>query len=100
MNSGFYRTSFFTTAGLLLLAIGEMPYGFYEALRLLVPIAGVLVVLRSVKERRHGWVVLGALSIVFFLPVFGVYLDKQTWAWFDAAFAISYIAAAVHLGKK
>jgi hypothetical protein len=77
-----------------------MPWGYYQTLRWLVPMAGVLVIMRAIQAKLHAWVVLGALSIIFFFPLFGVYLDKQTWAWFDAAFAISYIFAAIQLSKK
>jgi hypothetical protein len=100
LNPIFYRASFITTAGLLLLAIGEMPWGYYQTLRWLVPISGVLVIVRAMQTKLQAWVVLGALAIIFFFPMFGVYLDKTTWAWFDLAFAASFIVAAITLGKN
>jgi len=78
MTAAFYRAVFFTSAGLLLLAAGSMPWGYYQTLHWLVPAAGAVVIIRAVRVKRHAWVVLGALSIIFFFPLFGVYLDKQT----------------------
>lgn len=99
MTSSIYKASFWVTSALLFLAIAQMPWGYYQTLRWLVPIAGVLVIMSAVKFERRAWIVLGVLSIIFFFPLFGVYLDKATWAYFDAAFGISYIFAAIRLAK-
>lgn len=100
MSPSLYRTAFALAAILLFLAIFQMPWGFYQALRLLIPAAGVLTIVRALAIKSHAWIVLGVLAIVFFFPLFGVFLDKQTWALFDGAFGVAFIMASSRLGKK
>ena len=86
-------TSIFVGAGIMLLiAIGDMPWGYYELLRWVVVVAGVLLIVRSLKVEKSAWAILGGLAILFFFPPFGISL-------FDLAFGIGFIAAGLALKK-
>jgi hypothetical protein len=46
-------TSIFVGAGIMLLiAIGDMPWGYYELLRWVAVVAGVLLIVRSLKVEK------------------------------------------------
>ena len=87
------------TGILLLLAIADMPWGFYQLLRWVVVVAGVLLIVRSLKVEQTGWTILGGLAILFFFPPFGVSFEKDVWAFFDFAFGIAFISAGLTFKK-
>ena len=84
---------------MLLIAIGDMPWGYYELLRWVVVVAGVLLIVRSLKVEKSAWAILGGLAILFFFPPFGISLEKEIWVLFDLAFGIGFIAAGLALKK-
>ena len=87
------------TGILLLLAIADMPWGFYQLLRWVVVVAGVLLIVRSLKVKQTGWTILGGLAILFFFPPFGVSFEKDVWAFFDFAFGIAFVSAGLTIKK-
>jgi hypothetical protein len=99
MSSSTYTAIFVGTGILLLLAIADMPWGYYELLRWAVVVAGVLLIVRSLKVEQTGWTILGGFAILFFFPPFGVSFEKQVWAFFDFAFGIAFISAGLTLKK-
>jgi hypothetical protein len=89
-----YRLAYALVGLMLLLAIGDMPWGFYQLLRWVVVAGGALLVFRSLKNKQIPWAMLGAVSIIFFFPPFGVSFEKEVWAVFDFLFGICFLAAA------
>jgi hypothetical protein len=89
-----YRVAYAAAGIMLLLAIGDMPWGFYQLLRWVVVAGGALLVFRSLKNKQIPWAMLGAVSIIFFFPPFGVSFEKEVWAVFDFLFGICFLAAA------
>jgi hypothetical protein len=93
-------TSIFVGAGIMLLiAIGDMPWGYYELLRWVAVVAGVLLIVRSLKVEKSAWAILGGLAVLFFFPPFGISFEKEVWALFDLAFGIGFITAGLVLRK-
>ena len=79
------------SAGMLLIALLPMPYGFYTALRIVVCIAACYLVYFEYgrASRVSGWLVfLIALAIVF-NPVIPIYLAREIWAPIDVGAAIA-----------
>ena len=77
-----YRTAALVSAGLLLAALGDWPYGFYTFLRIAVCLTAVFGVVQSISEESQWWIVLLGIAILF-NPVIPIYLDQSTWAPID-----------------
>ena len=99
MSATTYRAIFIGAGVLLLIAIGDMPWGYYQLLRWLVVVAGVLLIVRALQVSQSGWAVLGGLSVVFFFPPFGVSFEKEIWAVLDFMFGVAFILSGFLLKK-
>ena len=99
-ESSAYRVVYAAVGVMLLLAIGDMPWGFYQLLRWVVVAGGALLVFRSLKNEQIPWVIFGALSVVFFFPPFGVSFEKEVWAVFDFLFGLCFLAAAATISQS
>lgn len=81
-------------SGLLLLALADMPYGYYTLLRIVVTIGAVVAVISEYKNGINFWVIVFGLIAILFNPLIPVYLDdRDVWAPID-------IIAAIFFGIK
>jgi len=77
-------------AGLLLIAIAELPYGYYTFLRITVFIVSIICVIEYF-EKRNIFVILFAIVAILFNPLIPVYLDKETWVPIDIITAVIFV---------
>jgi hypothetical protein len=78
-------------AVLLLLALVNLPIGYYTFLRIVVTIGAVAVVITELKNGVNFWVITFGLIAVVFNPIIPVYLyDKALWAQIDIVAAILF----------
>lgn len=80
-------------AVLLIVAIGEWPYGYYQFLRLVVSASAITI---SVIEFKHDarptwWLYIFSGIALLFNPISTVHLDQQIWQILD------FITAAIFL---
>jgi hypothetical protein len=69
--------------GLLLLAIVNLPYGYYRFLRIAITIiAGINAFSVYEKDNKGLFIVFIAVAILF-NPLIPIYLDKATWTPID-----------------
>lgn len=81
----------FICAGLLLLAIAEMPIGYYTLLRIVVTIGAILVIISDYEEGINAWVIIFGLIAVMFNPIIPIYLhDKELWVMIDIIVAVIF----------
>lgn len=88
-----------TAAVLCLLALADLPYGFYTVLRIAVTATATYGAFLSWERAGPGWVVALLLIAVVFNPVLPVYLGRETWTVVDLAAAAILAAAALRSGK-
>lgn len=75
-------------AALLLLALADLPYGYYTILRLLVFAVGAYGAYLAYLARQQGWTwTLGAIAVLF-NPLFPIYLEREVWAPIDIGVAV------------
>jgi hypothetical protein len=77
-------------AVLLLVALGEHPYGFYTFLRWAVTVAALVVAWESAAQWAT-WVFVGIA--ILFNPIAPVYLDRETWRPIDVARAVIFVVS-------
>lgn len=78
-----YQIAAYGSAALLLLALGDWPYGFYTFLRIAVCITAVFGAAEAFSTDLAGWGVTLAAIAILFNPVIPVYLSQPTWAPID-----------------
>lgn len=80
-------------AGLLLIALGQHPYGYYTFLRWVTAIAALAVAWVAWNSRAQWatWLFVGVA--ILFNPLAPIYLDRATWRPIDVACAVGFLAS-------
>ena len=75
----------------LLIAIANMPIGYYTFLRIVVTIGAVAVVIHDYENGLNFWVMTFGLIAILFNPIIPVYLhDQQIWRVIDFICALLF----------
>jgi len=75
-------------AALLLLAWLDMPYGYYQFLRLAVSAyATYLLIQHSAGDspRKELYIIASAALVILYQPLFKIPLDREIWQWANLA---------------
>ncbi len=76
---------------MLLLALTDLPIGYFTLLRIVVTIGAVAVVLTEFENGINFWVISFGLIGIIFNPFFPVYIgDKRAWMPIDLITAILF----------
>lgn len=78
----------YLTAGLLLIALAPLPYGYYVLLRLAATIVFACAAYISVKRKHRLLPWIYGLVALLFNPFIKVFLPKEVWAIVDVAAAL------------
>jgi len=78
------------TAGLLFLAIFQLPYGYYQFLRLFVTIVSGISAFAAYKNNNQELAIIFALVLILFNPLIPIYLSKGIWIPIDIIIGIFY----------
>jgi hypothetical protein len=96
------KTLTFMCGGCLLLAIMDLPIGYYTFLRILVTIGAVALVVTEYDQGITRWVILFGIVAILFNPLLPVYLlDKDKWIPVDLICGLLFIIKGFKLkGSK
>ena len=85
---------------LLLVALGNHPYGYYTFVRWAVSIAAMFLAVFAHKQKRHAitWLFVGVA--ILFNPIAPVYLQRSTWHVLDVLTALIFIGSLVLVEGK
>ena len=90
MPNSLYPVISKVVAGMLLLSLLPMPYGYYQLLRLATTAAALVGMVRAYQVRDNGWLIgLGVVALLF-NPVFPVYFSRGMWAVVDVGVAVAF----------
>ncbi|WP_131694772.1 DUF6804 family protein [Dyadobacter tibetensis] len=79
-------------AGLLFLALANLPIGYYTFLRIIVSIGAIVVVVEEWKNGYNFWVISFGIIAVVFNPLIPIYLyKKDSWVIIDAVVAVLFL---------
>ncbi|GMU87022.1 MAG: hypothetical protein AMXMBFR48_22630 [Ignavibacteriales bacterium] len=87
-------------AGLLLLTLFDMPYGYYQFLRIAAAAGFGYLAFLGFKSKFRFTPLLWVAGALLFNPVFKVALKRDAWQLFDIAFALLLIASLFLENKK
>ena len=83
------RNKIFLIAGLaLLVAIADLPYGYYQLLRFFIFGVGVYGAYLCIQENKITWMWIFGVITILFNPFFKVHFDKVIWQMIDLLVAI------------
>ena len=89
------RFILFTCSTLLLIALLNLPIGFYTLLRITITISAIIVMVNELKRDINFWVIYFGLTAILFYPVIPIYLhDKVLWLPIDIITSIIFCIKA------
>jgi hypothetical protein len=77
-------------AAMLVLALLQLPYGYYTLLRLVVCLTAAIIAFQS-WPKHQAWAIAFGFVALLFNPLIIVALDRGTWAPIDVAVAAMYL---------
>jgi len=88
-------------AGLLFLALFDLPIGYYTFLRIVVTIGAVVVIVKEFENGLGFWVISFGLIAILFNPIIPVYLhDKEIWAPIDIIAGILFLIKGLSIKEN
>lgn len=86
---------------LLLLAMANLPSGYYKMLRIIVFIGGGIGAINAAIRKEYIWAFLLAIPAIVFNPIVPIYLyDPQKWLPFDIGGALVFILRTISIISK
>lgn len=85
-------------SAILFFSIGELPYGFYTFMRIVVPILSVIYLFFAFNktDEFNLMMIPNILIVILWNPIFPVYLDKETWVIIDVIFGLCELGVAYY----
>ena len=78
---------------MLILALFDMPYGYYTLLRIIVCGIGVFVAISAYNSRKFWAIYLFGFIAVLFNPLVPIHLDREIWQTIDIVCAVLFCGA-------
>lgn len=88
-------------AGLMLLfALGEHSYSYYQLLRIVVCGASIFLVWYFIQAKMEwlGWFFI--IPAILFNPMLPIYMDKSAWQFWDLIFGVVFLATLSTHGRE
>lgn len=76
---------------MLLLAIPDLPYGYYTLLRWVITASAIFLVYVASQLEKKFWLFLMAIIALLFNPIAPIHLDKETWIIIDFVVAVLFL---------
>ena len=78
---------------MLLLAIPDLPYGYYGLLRWVVTASAIFLVWVAYQLGKKFWLFLMGFVALLFNPLIPIHLDKEIWVVIDFIVAILFLVS-------
>lgn len=94
------RVTQICVAGILLAALADWPYGYYQFLRWAVCAGAVHCAWRASQDRRAWWVIGFVGLALLFNPFKIIHFRRDEWAWIDVLAALVFLAFPLPAKKR
>ena len=95
-----YRTLALAASALLVLALADLPYGYYTFLRIVVCATAVFGAFKATSINAEGWtLILGGIAVLF-NPIIPIHLGRNVWALVDLLAAGLLTVSAFLLSRR
>ncbi len=78
---------------LLLWALADNPYGYYQFLRWVVVIIAGYTAYVAYNNQKIGWAWVFGIVAILFNPIFPFYLSKGNWQFIDVVVAVLFLVS-------
>jgi membrane-bound ClpP family serine protease len=85
---------------MLLLAMADLPYGYYNSLRLVITASAIFLVWIAYKLKREFWLFSMGIVALLFNPIVPIYLDKEIWVIIDFIVATLFLVSIFKIKPK
>jgi hypothetical protein len=82
---------------MMFIALLDMPYGYYQLLRLVTVVVAGWTTAYFWHDERHGVAVLAGILTLLFNPLIPVGLDRETWSTINVAAAGILVLCLIRL---
>ncbi len=89
----------FTIAILLFLCLADMPYGYYQFVRLIAMLAFAYLAFQSSKEQKHNEMFIFIGLAILFQPLIKISLGRILWNVVDVIVGIALIISIISTKK-
>ena len=86
------RLYFVVPAAMALLALMDMPYGYYQLLRLVVAVSAAFLAVAAWQRASHAAVIAFALLALIYNPIAPLHLKREIWEWVNIGTAAVFLA--------
>jgi len=86
-------------SGLLLICLLDMPYGYYQLIRVVAVGCFLFLANEARNNEKKGLVILYITLALLFQPIFKIALGRQIWNFVDVMVAI-FLVTAIFIGSK
>lgn len=93
MGATMIRLYFAVPAAMALLALLDMPYGYYQLLRLVVAVASAFIAAAAWQRGSHVAVIAFGLLALIYNPVVPLHLKREIWEWVNIGTAAIFLGA-------
>lgn len=87
------RLYFAVPAAMALLALLDMPYGYYQLLRLVVAAASVFIAVAAWQRGSHLAVIAFGLLALIYNPIAPLHLKREMWEFVNVGTAVFFLVA-------
>ena len=87
------RLYFVVPAAMALLALMDMPYGYYQLLRLVVAAASAVIAVAAWQRASHAAVIAFGLLALIYNPIVPLHLKREIWEWVNIGTAAAFLVA-------
>lgn len=100
--SDFIKNNWFRGLAILLLlvAIGNHPYSYYQFLRWSILIIAGYSAYLAYNKLKMGWAWVFGIIALLFNPIFPFYLQKETWQFIDVVVAVIFSVSIFSKNSK
>jgi hypothetical protein len=95
-----YKSLALIAAALLLIALADLPYGYYTFLRIVVCATSAFGALRAHQSNQSLWALVLVGVAILFNPVIPIYFSRGAWAIIDVLVAVIIALSALSVGKS
>ena len=87
------RFYFAVPAAMALLALLDMPYGYYQLLRLVVAASSAFIAVAAWQRGSHVAVIAFGLLALIYNPIAPLHLKREIWEWVNIGTAVIFLVA-------
>jgi hypothetical protein len=88
-------------AAFLLLALMNLPIGYYTFLRIVITISAIAVIVKEFDNGFNFWIISFGIVAILFNPLIPIYLnDKEAWLPIDIIVAILFIVKSLLIKSR